>query len=60
MLLTKVDVRVYFIIIPVSDLVAGGLDLSKVDTPLVVFSAFGQQLDITILIDNARWILPVD
>jgi beta-glucanase (GH16 family) len=48
------------ITIPVSDLVAGGLDSSKVDTPLVVFPAFGQQFDVTILIDNARWILPVN
>ncbi|TQV65973.1 glycoside hydrolase family 16 protein [Exilibacterium tricleocarpae] len=44
--------------VAVSDLVAGGLDLGKVNTPFVLFPTWGAQGDVHLQIDNIRWLLP--
>ncbi|MBE8717832.1 glycoside hydrolase family 16 protein [Cellvibrio polysaccharolyticus] len=46
------------ITVPVADLVAGGLDLSKIDTPFVLLPLWGQQQGVHLQLDNIRWTLP--
>ncbi|NIB42631.1 glycoside hydrolase family 16 protein [Pseudomaricurvus alkylphenolicus] len=41
--------------IPVSQLVNGGLDLSKVNTGVVVFPTWGDQQGVQFQLDNIRW-----
>ncbi|MGI9237405.1 MAG: family 16 glycosylhydrolase [Woeseiaceae bacterium] len=42
-------------VIPVSSLVAAGLDLSKVNSPLVIFPTWGDQQGVSFQLDNVRW-----
>lgn len=44
--------------VPIADLVAGGLDLSKVNTPFVILPAQGQQAGVHLQLDNIHWNLP--
>ena len=42
-------------VIPVSSLVAAGLDLSKVNSPIVIFPTWGDQQGVSFQLDNVRW-----
>jgi beta-glucanase (GH16 family) len=44
--------------VDISTLVAGGLDPTKLNTPLVIFPKAGQQANATFRLDNVRWVLP--
>ncbi len=41
--------------IPVSSLVAAGLDLGKVNSPIVIFPTWGDQQGVSFQLDNVRW-----
>lgn len=44
--------------IPISQMVSGGLNLSKVNTPFVILPTWGQQSGVHLQVDNIRWINP--
>lgn len=44
------------VVVPIADLVAGGLDLSSVNTPFVILPE-GEQGGVVIQVDNIRWTL---
>lgn len=44
--------------VPVSTLVSGGLNLSKVNTPFVILPTWGSQQGVHLQLDNIRWIKP--
>lgn len=48
------------ITIPVSDLVAKGLDITSVNAPIVLFPTWGDQQGVTFQVDNIRWQLGDD
>ena len=43
------------ITVPVSDLVAAGLDVNTVNTGLVIYPTWGDQQGVNFLVDNVRW-----
>ena len=42
--------------VPVSDLVAGGLDLSKVNTPFALLPRWTEQAGVHLQLDNILWL----
>ena len=46
------------ITVPVSQMVTGGLDLSKINTPFVILPTWGEQNSVHLQLDNIRWIKP--
>lgn len=46
------------VVVPISDLVAGGLDLSKVNTPFALLPEWGSQQGVHLQLDNIEWLLP--
>jgi beta-glucanase (GH16 family) len=46
------------ITIPISQMVTGGLNLSKVNTPFIVMPTWGAQKDVHLQLDNIRWVKP--
>ena len=44
--------------IPIAELVSGGLDLTRVNTGIVIFPSFDQQAGVSFDLDNIRWEIP--
>ena len=44
--------------VPVSQMVSGGLDLSKVNTPFIILPTWGSQNGVHLQLDNIRWVNP--
>ncbi|UTA47173.1 family 16 glycosylhydrolase [Simiduia sp. 21SJ11W-1] len=44
--------------VPVADLVAGGLNLSQVNTPFAILPTWGEQAGVHLQLDNIQWVLP--
>jgi len=44
--------------IPVADLIAGGLNPNRVDTPFVILPVWGDQYGVHLQLDNIKWVLP--
>lgn len=42
--------------VPISQFVTGGLNLSRVDTPFVIFPTWGAQAGVELQVDNVRWV----
>ena len=44
--------------VPISQMVTGGLDLTKVNTPFVLLPTWDSQQGVNLQLDNIRWINP--